>query len=238
MTLYEASGELGGALRLAAQCPHREEMLPALEWWERELARLEVAVQLRTAIHDPGKLDADDVVWATGASPGWTWLWRNRPRMTGGIPGAVRLPHGRDILAGKQSVSGSVLVIDEEGNWPAVNLVEYLTAMEGVSRVTVATSSALFGDPELSLTGELPLVTRRLESAGVEICSGTFVEEVRDNVAISVDGEVLGPFDALVLSMGAVANPAPEGVRAIGDCVAPRSIWAAVQDGARLALEL
>ena len=238
VTLYEASGALGGALRLAALCPHREEMLPALEWWERELCRLAVTVELRTAIHDPGMLDADHVVWATGGSPGWTWLWRNRPRMTGGIPGARNLPHGRDILAGKESVSGSVLVIDEEGNWPAVNLVEYLAALDGVSGVTVATSSALFGDPELSLTGELPLVTRRLKSAGVEVCSSTFVKEVRDNSAISVDGEVFGPFDALVLSMGAVANPAPEGVPAIGDCVAPRSIWAAVQDGARLALDL
>ena len=62
------------------------------------------------------------------------------------------------------------------------------------------------------------------------------MKEVRDNTAITMDGEALGPFDALVLSMGAVANPAPYGVNAIGDCVAPRSIWAAVQDGARLAL--
>lgn len=238
VTLHEAAGELGGALRLAARCPHREEMLPALDWWERELSRLGVTVRLNTVVDDPGKLDADEVVWATGGSPGWTWLWRNRPRMTGGIPGAESLPHGRDVLAGKEPVSGRVLVIDEEGNWPAVNLVEYLAVMDGVSGVAVATASALFGDPELSLTGELPLVTRRLKSAGVEIFSSTFVKEVRDNTAITVDDEAIGPFDALVLSMGAAANPAPEGVSAIGDCVAPRSIWAAVQDGARLALKL
>ena len=236
VTLYEASDALGGAMRLAARCPHREEMLPALEWWERELSRLGVIVRLRTAIDDPGDLDVDEVVWATGGSPGWTWLWRNRPRLTGGIPGAENLPHGRDILAGTASVSGSVLVIDEEGNWPAVNLVEYLAAMDGVSGVTVATASALFGDPELSLTGELPLVTRRMKSAGVKLYSGTLVKEVRDNTAISVEGAEMGPFDDLVLSMGAVANPAPDGVPAIGDCLAPRSIWAAVQDGARLAL--
>ena len=238
VTLYEASGELGGQMRLAARCPHREEMLPALAWWERELNRLGVAVRLNTAVDDPGTLAAHEVVWATGGSPGWTWLWRNRPRLAGGIPGAGHLPHGRDVLAGRESVSGSVLVIDEEGNWPAVNLVEYLAAMDGVSAVTVATASAVFGDPELSLTGELPLVTRRLRSAGVEVCSSTFVKELRGDTAISVDGEALGPFDAMVLSMGVAANPAPDGVRAIGDCVAPRSIWAAVQDGARLALSL
>ena len=238
VTLHEASDRLGGEMRLAAQCPHRGEMLPVLEWWERELSRLGVRVEFYAEIDGPASLDADEVVWATGGSPGWTWLWRNRPRLTGGIPGAENLPHGRDILAGKEAVSGSVLVIDEEGNWPAVNLVESLAAMDGVRGVAVATASALFGDPELSLTGELPLVARRLKSAGVELHGSTFVREVRGDTAISVDGEILGPFDAMVLSMGTVANTVPDGVIAIGDCLAPRSIWAAVQDGARLALSL
>ena len=238
VTLYEASGELGGAMRLAANSPGREEMLPALAWWELELKRLGVVVHLRSEIRDGDKLDADEIVWATGGSPGWTWLWRHRPRMTEGIPGAEQLPHGRDLMAGKAAVAGSVLVIDEEGNWPAVNLVESIAAMEDVSAVAVATASALFGDPELSLTGERPLVTGRLKAAGVVIHAATFVKEVRNRVAITVDGETLGPFDAMVLSMGAVADPAPDGVTAIGDCLAPRSIWSAVQDGARLARSL
>ena len=238
VTLYEASGALGGGLRLAGRCPHREEMLPALEWWEAELSRLGVTVALNMPVHDVGRLKADEIVWAAGGSPGWTWLWRNRPRMTGGIPGAENLPHGRDILAGRASVAGSVLVIDEEGNWPAVGLVEYLAAMDAVSSVTVATASALFGDPELSLTGELPLVTRRLKSLGVEIHASTLVQEVSGSSAISTDGDTFGPFDALVLSMGVVANPPPAGATPIGDSLAPRSIWAAVQDGARLARQL
>ena len=104
--------------------------------------------------------------------------------------------------------------------------------------VTVATASALFGDPELSLTGELPLVARRLRSAGIKIHGGTLVREVKADTAITVEGDILGPYDAMVLSMGAVANPVPHGVTPIGDCLAPRMIWSAVQDGARLALTL
>ena len=238
VTLHEASGELGGAMLLAARSPHRGEMLPALSWWERELKRLGVMIRLESEIDDPASLDADEVVWATGASPGWTWLWRHRPRMTGGIPGAASLPHGRDLMAGKAEVAGSVLVIDEEGNWPAVNLAESLAAQEDITSVTVATSSALFGAPDLSLTGELPLASARLKAAGVVVHASTFIREVRENVAITVEGEALGPFDAMALSMGAVANPAPEGVHAIGDCLAPRSIFSAVQDGARLARKL
>ena len=238
VTLYEAKEALGGAMRLAARSPFREEMLPALAWWERELNRLGVTIRLNTEILDPRLLEADEIVWATGGSAGWTWLWRNRPRLTGGIPGAQGLPHGRDVLAGTQSVSGNLLVIDEEGNWPAVNIVESLAASADVTAVTVVTASALFGDPELSWTGELPLVTRRLKAAGITIHAASFVEEVKDNIAVTVDGAALGPFDAIVLSMGAVAKPVPHGVTAIGDCLAPRSIWSAVQDGARLALAL
>ncbi len=81
VTLYEATGALGGAMRLAACSPYREEMLPSIQWWERELKLLGVAVKLNTAINDAHALETDEVVWATGASSGWTWLWRNRPRL-------------------------------------------------------------------------------------------------------------------------------------------------------------
>jgi len=238
ITLYEASAQLGGAMRLAAQSPYREEMLPALDWWKRELELLNVNVELNTFIYDPETLDADEIIWATGGVSGWTWLWRTRPRLVNGIPGAEGLPHGRDIMTGAKTVAGNVLVIDEEGNWPAINLVESLAANDAINSVTVATESTLFGAPELSLTGELPLVTRRIKQAGIQLIPDTLVKEISNNTAITVDGNNLGSFDSIVLSMGAVANRVPDGVKAIGDCLAPRTIWSAVQDGARLAQTL
>jgi len=238
ITLYEASAQLGGAMRLAAQSPYREEMLPALDWWERELELLDVNVQLNKFIDDPKTLDADEIIWATGGVSGWTWLWRNRPRLVNGIPGAQDLPHGRDIMTGVKVVAGNVLVIDEEGNWPAVNLVESLAANDAISSVTVATESALFGAPDLSLTGELPMVTRRMKQAGIKLLTSTLVKEISNKNAVTVDGDSIGPFDTMVLSMGAAANHVPDGVKAIGDCLAPRTIWSAVQDGARLAQTL
>ena len=33
---------------------------------------------------------------------------------------------GRDVMAGAARASGTVLVIDEEGGWPTVSLVDYL----------------------------------------------------------------------------------------------------------------
>lgn len=231
--LYEAAPVLGGAFRLAADAPHREEMLPAIDWWTRELARLGVRVSLSTRIAAPQDVAADEVIWATGAQAGWTMLWKNRPQLVGGLPGAEALPHGRDVLAGRVGVRGRVLVVDEEGGWPAVSLVDSLVARADVTSVVVATSALLLGGLELGMTAEAYSVADRVRRAGVEVLPTTFVERVEGREAIALDGRRLGPFDAFVLSMGAVARGAPAGTTAIGDCVAPRGLWAAVQEGAR-----
>lgn len=238
VSLYEASDQLGGALRLAANAPYREEMKLPLEWWEAELKYLGVDIHLNARADDPKELDADEVVWATGAQAASVWQMRYRPSLANGIPGTEGLPHSREVLAGTAAVSGSVLVIDEEGSWPALNLVEALIAQADVTVITVATNSPLLGMPDLFATGEFPLFAARLKKAGVKIVTGVFVAKVGNMSAELSDGENLGPFDSIVLSLGARANAVPEGIQAIGDCVATRDVWAAVQEGARLARTL
>ncbi|CAN0499765.1 unnamed protein product [Laminaria digitata] len=49
-----------------------------------------------------------------------------------------------------------------------------------------------------------------------------------------VDGPRLGRFDTIVLSTGTSSRPTPNGALAVGDCVAPRSIWAATNDALAL----
>jgi hypothetical protein len=230
--LHEASNQLGGALRLAASSPHREEMASTIAWWDSELSILGVDVHLNSRVENPDDLDADEVVWATGAEAASMWQMRFRPSLVDGIAGTQGIPHGRDVLAGKATVSGKVLIIDEEGNFPALNLAESLAAMNDVTEVTVATNSPLLGMPDLFITGEFALFAARLKQAGVKVITGTFIDRVVNNVATTTEGEDLGPFDSIVLSLGAASTPVPEGIDGIGDCVAPRDLWAAVQDGA------
>ena len=234
VTLHEASDHLGGALRLAASAPHREEMASTIDWWEAELALLGVDVKLNSPVESEDDLEADEVVWAVGADAASMWQMRFRPSLTDGIPGTEGLPHGRDVLSGAASVSGKVLVIDEEGNFPALNVVEAIAAKDDVSKVTVATSSPLLGMPDLFITGEFALFAARLKEAGVTIVPGVFVDRVGNNVATTTAGDSLGPFDSIVLSLGAAANPVPDDAKSIGDCIAPRDLWAAVQDGAHM----
>lgn len=238
VSLYEASDQLGGALRLAAHAPHRGEMKLPLAWWEAELKYLGVQIHVNASIEDPAKLDADEIVWATGGQAASVWQMRYRPSLVDGIPGTEGLPHSREVLAGTKAVAGSVLVIDEEGSWPALNFVEALIAHTDVTEIVVATNSPLLGMPDLFATGEFPLFAARLKKAGVKIVTGVFVSKVSGKSAELSDGETLGPFDSIVLSLGARANPVPEGVQSIGDCVATRDIWAAVQEGARVARTL
>ncbi len=238
VTLYEQSDRLGGALALAAAAPHRQEMQRPLAWWSAELQRLGVAVHLGERIEDPGAIAADDIVWATGGRAGLSAIWRNRPQLVDGIAGTADCPHGREILAGSRTVTGKVLVIDEEGGWPAVSLVETLAQRPGVVSVTVTTDKLALGLPALSYSVEIGVVTRRLRAAGIEVIPATLVDSLEDGVATTTQGRKLGPFDGVVLSTGPQVTPVPDGVQAIGDCVTPRSIWAAVTEGMELARRL
>ena len=235
VTLYEARSALGGELRLAARAPHREEMLLALDWWERELSELGVTLRLDERVADAAALDADIVVHASGALPGHTAVWRLRPTLIDGIPGSRGLPHGRDVLAGSRSVSGHVLVIDEEGGWPAVSLIETLAAAPSVSALTVATSLPGLGDPELAYSLELAAVTRRLRDLGPQVLAEVLVERVQEDSIQLLGSGRLGPFDDIVLSTGSTSPELPADAIAIGDAVAPRGLWAATNDALQLA---
>jgi len=233
--LFEASSRLGGQMRWAAEAPHRTEMMPAITWWENELQRLQVRVHLKKAVDAATPPQADKVVWAIGGESGPTQIWRIRPHMRDGIPGTDGLPHGREILAGTAAVSGNVLVIDEEGSWPAVSLAETLAASADVKAVTVATSEVALGAPDLDLYVESFDVAARIRDAGITVHASTLVDSVADGVATLRGGGTLGPFDAIVMATGTRARTIPDDALAVGDCVAPRSIWAATRDAAVLA---
>jgi 2,4-dienoyl-CoA reductase-like NADH-dependent reductase (Old Yellow Enzyme family) len=235
VALYEKDATLGGQFRLAVNAPHRAEMKPALAWWQDELERLQVRVHLNQTVTNESDVEADTVIWATGARPGPTAVWRLRPYLLDGIPGTAGLPHGRDVLSGRVAVRGKVLVIDEEGGWPAVSLVETLAAHPNVSHVTVTTPERALADALLTLTWEIKTVAARLRQPKITIQTETLVKSVSKGIAALANGQNIGPFDAILMNTGTVAPNLPEDMLAIGDCVAPRGIWAATSDAVKLA---
>ena len=237
VTLYEARERLGGDMRLAADAPHRAEIADALEWWERELVRLGVDIR-RGVRMDGDDQTVDKTVWAVGAQPAMAGVWRLRPHLVDGIRGAADLPHGRELLRKERSASGDVLIVDEEGSWPAISVAEFVAVQPATTSTTVVSSYAAFGEPELGFTLELEAVSRRLREAGVSIRVGELVAAVDGRTVTLAGGEQFGPFDAVVLCTGTAAPVLATGALAVGDCVAPRGFWAAANDGARLGREL
>jgi len=237
VALYEAGEALGGQWRLAAATPNRTELGLPLRWWEDELRRLGVDIHLGCHVDPSNPPGADRVVWALGARPAQTAVWRLRPYLFDGIPGASGATHGRDLMAGRGRVAGRVVVVDEEGGWPAISLVHWLIATPAVTSLTVLTSEAAFGEATATVSFESGAL-QPIRAAGADgrlrIHAKTLIELIDGNSVVVVGGERLGPFDAVVLSTGTAARKTPEDAPAVGDCVAPRGLWSATSDAARL----
>ncbi len=236
--LFESQDVLGGTMRLAGSAPHRSEILRPIEWWTRELNRLGVRIHLNRSVSKHDVLDADEVVWAVGGAPSQMSVLRRRPHLTDGIPGTEDLPHGRDVLKGHARVRGQVLVIDEEGAWPALSVVESIAACPEVSGVTVVTPVGQWGLPDLHLTAEIGAALQRIQDQDITVIENTTIESVSNMIARATDGQALGPLDDIVMTTGVTARPTPTSAVSAGDCVTPRGMWAAIHDAALLARSL
>ena len=230
VTLHERGEALGGDLRLAALGPTRQRWLDAIAWWQRALSTL--GVKIKTASeYDVAQVD-ETVIWATGAVPSQTAVLRLRPFLVDGIPGSHGLPHGRELMASKHHLAGNVLVVDEEGGWPAVSLVEWLG--KSAETITVVTTERALGEAQLTVTFDLGPLAERLSKLKLKVIPSQHVLDICDGKVALSGGDSLGPFDEIVLSTGTSARALPGDNARVGDCIAPRGIWAATSDAARL----
>jgi 2,4-dienoyl-CoA reductase-like NADH-dependent reductase (Old Yellow Enzyme family) len=108
VVLFEATGELGGHIRLEASIPHRHELRGISDYYRRQLERLGVAVRL--GIVATGEIvrgeRPDAVIVATGS----------RPAPPEASLDEVPVITADDVLAGHR-VTGRVLVFDDDGRY-------------------------------------------------------------------------------------------------------------------------
>lgn len=240
VTLYEAGDALGGQWRLAARAPGRAELGLPLEWWAAELRRLGVVVQLRERIDPSRPPAADRVVWAVGARPAQTAVWRLRPFLRDGIPGAKALRHGRELLAGELArPAGRIAVIDEEGGWSAIALAATLCAAREVEHIDWFTPDPEFATTTAAIsfeTAALGWLAEVKREKRFSIHAKKILQVIDNKILVSADVASHGPFSTVLLSTGTAANPWPDepGALAAGDCIAPRGLWSATSDAWRL----
>ncbi len=260
VVLFEATATLGGQILLAARASWRRDILGIVEWRERELDRLGVAVHLERYAEAADVLGQtpDVVIVATGGLPDLDWL-----------EGAG---HATDVwraLDDPVPAGEEVIVYDGTGRHGAASAAERL-ATAGRRVVFVALDDSVA--PEMNYA-ERMIWKRRLYELGLEIevdqrliriegqgnrLAATFRNEVtgavRERLAdrIVVEGGTV-PLDAVYSELrrqaandgvtdieallAGAAQPGRDGgfeLHRIGDAVASRNIHAAVLDALRL----
>lgn len=238
--LWEAAGQLGGQLLVAAKAPGQQQLARYVEWQTRRLERAGVRVRLhkRAEAEDVLALDVDTVAVATGATA-------HRPPIDG--VHLDRVSDIRDVLVGAADVGRRVAVVARDDHLPPLSVADHLS--ERGHDVTVVYATA----------GPAPLLGRyivggllgRLSSRGVsfrfmEEVTGIEADRIRVRNVYSHQSAELGGFDSVVLACGGESDSGlydrlrgrlPH-VHILGDAYAPRRLVFATRQAYALAKAL
>ena len=250
VTLAEASDKLGGQFRLAGMQPRRAQILDLIDWYERQLTKLQVVVRLNAPL-EPAEIDAFDpdvVILATGSLPAENGWQRGLPTVDR-LPGIERggVFSVEDIMSRAVRPGHRVIVLDDTATWRGGGTAWHLA--ERGHAVTIVTSDPFVGREIVRTSADWPL-RERLRRLGVDFVVESAVKEWHGDSATVIDlldeSERRIEADALVLATvnaperflcEALATSERE-VHAIGDCVAARQAPAAIYEGRKLALGL
>jgi 2,4-dienoyl-CoA reductase-like NADH-dependent reductase (Old Yellow Enzyme family)/thioredoxin reductase len=238
VTLFEKKAQTGGWLRVGCLPPHKEEIRVLADGLAVRARKAGAEIRLQCEA-DPQTVAAgnpDVLVVAAGASPAV-------PAIAG-----VEAPHvvaAEDVLTGEKIVSGSVAIVG--GGLVGCETAEFLVEKgEGITTVAVvemmdrmaATISATYR----------PFFMARLKKMGIRMETHTTVEEITDK-GMKVKRKGIPDFieaGFVVLAVGLKSDPAllekfrsaaPE-VFCIGDCIEPRMIREALDEGFAVGMKI
>ncbi|MDN5600821.1 MAG: FAD-dependent oxidoreductase, partial [Brachybacterium sp.] len=117
VTLFEATAEIGGQLRLAARIPGKEDYAQALQSWRMRLAAAGVGIRLETRPTGQDLAGFHDVIVATGVTP------REIDLPAEGGPQVISYA---DLLEGRAEAGDKVAIIGAGGI--GVDVAEFLSA--------------------------------------------------------------------------------------------------------------
>jgi NADPH-dependent 2,4-dienoyl-CoA reductase/sulfur reductase-like enzyme len=236
VTLYEATGQLGGQALLAQLLPGRAEFGGIIGNLSREMERAGVSIVRGTALDRQMAMQsgADAIVVATGATPYWpTFEGRD----------AMHTVDSWQVLQGKANVGTSVVIADWRSDWIGLGLAEKL-ARDGC-RVRLCVNAVAAGEL-------MPWYVRdhqvgELFRLGVEIIPymrlfGADVGTVYMQHTASGEAHIIENVDTLVLAQGHASTSSLEQelsdwegeLHVIGDAASPRTAEEAVLEGMKI----
>lgn len=250
--LHEAGPSLGGQFRLAGLQPRRGQITELLGWYERQLARLGVALHLNSYLDadDIADMAFDHLALATGSLPNETGFQRamtQNPSLPGISRGRVWSPE--DVLTHQARPGPRVIVLDEGGNWRGCGTAWHLA--EAGHKVTIVTPDPLVGKELQRSAADMPL-RKRLSALGVQfIVESAIVEWLGNGGGADIQCLLSGRIDRiaaddLVMSTTNIADESlPRALEdrgfaltRLGDLAAPRMAALAIYDGRKWALRL
>lgn len=233
VTLCEKTGKLGGHLNEASVPEFKDDVRRLLSWYERELKKMRIKINLKTTANRKMVLDGkpDIVIIATGSSP-----------YSPDLPGIknANVITSIDLLLGKKKAGDKVVIVGggldgcETAVWLAgqgkqVTLIEMLPELAGnVHRANRA------------------MLLDMLVESKINVMTKTRLEEIKGNGIIAIDKDLKRidlPCDTVVLATGLVPNRElyksligeKVQVYELGDCREPRKIHDAIFEGFTIA---
>ncbi len=240
VTLYEASGRLGGQALLAQLLPGRAEFGGIVTNLAREMELAGVRVVRNTRV-DRGLIERekpDVVIVATGASP-------RRPHFEG--EDDMHVVDAWQVLKGEANVGSSVVIADFRCDWVGMGLAEKL-ARDGC-RVRLAVNGYMPGQRIQQYVRDswsAVLHKLRIEIIPQARLFGADADSVYLQHTASGEAIVCDGVNTLVLAQGhqplaaleAELEGYPGEVHFVGDCLAPRTAEEAVLEGLKVAAEI
>jgi len=232
--LYEREKEVGGRIRLLAKIPGCARFQLIIDYLLRQAKELGVEFNLGCEVNesDITKICPDAVIIAVGRK------WAPIPFE---VEPNVSIFRTEEILEGTADIGRDVLIVDLEGAWQAVGAA--LSLVGRVDSVQIVTPE-MFVSSELAKNGEFVNWYQQAFQKGISFIPQTEVMRVsRSGVEVvdkfSQESRTLTGIDMIVLA----APGFPEqrlyksllgkGIEiwAVGDCVAPRNLSAAIREG-------
>lgn len=232
VTIWEKQAALGGNILLASAIPSRQELSGIARYLSRELESLGVEVSYNTeATADLiMKEKPDAVIIATGSQP-------LLPDFAGD---QLNVAAVEDVVSGKVSVGNRVVLLDDDGNYRATSVAEFLAEQDKEVHIITPRTS------EGADIVQISWITQhsRLRSLGVKITTGSALKETQGSTVIiedlySGEEEELVNIDTVVIAgmrkaqdelFVSLQKALPE-IYLIGDAEAPRSILEAIREG-------
>ncbi|MBI2831247.1 MAG: FAD-dependent oxidoreductase [Chloroflexi bacterium] len=229
VTLWEKSGRLGGQLNLAAAPPGKQELSNLIKYLEERVRESGVTIKLGTEARPPSilRFKPDVVIVATGSTP-----------ILPDIPGlsADNVVTAHRVLADSVNAGQRVLVIG--GGEVGCETADYL-ACQGRQVSLTCRSDAVALDAAMRVR---PFLLAKLKRDGVQVFSKAIYQELTDEGLDIIDRDgkrVTLEADTIVCACGTepddrlyrdLQGKVPE-LYSIGDCVQPRLIMNAVEEG-------